>query len=77
MSTKQITNAYRDPTSNAVINTDSDAYQSARIRKQLSQKQKSREGRIDALEEKINTMQESFDTKLNMIMNAIAEQKGR
>lgn len=76
MQEKKLKNAYRDPESNAVINIDADAYRSARARKQLAQKQKSREARIDALEEQFIQMKESFEGKLNMIISAIYEQKG-
>lgn len=71
MNERKIHNAYRDPLSNAVIITDDDGYQSARVRKKMNQIRKKEKDKVEALENRLNDIETKFDSKLDAILQLL------
>lgn len=67
---KEITNAYRDEFSGAVIMDDSEAFAAARKRKELAQDNRERKAELSDLREQVQTIQSQLNEIIRYMKHA-------
>ena len=73
MSDNTLTKAYRDPNSNAVININQSDYQSARNRKQIAQRHRAKDDRINSLEQRVDQLESKIDRGFDAILKQLQQ----
>lgn len=67
MKEQTIEHAYRDPNSNAVIINDTEGYQQAKKRKEVSQKNRMLRKQVSELDNRLNSVEQKFETLMNSL----------